>query len=1558
MATPTEKNLGLIPQSIKPILEAIKSTISTQVLDNLPLLGGLSLKPYAEQLITEQVAEQVEQRILDELNKTQDKSTAVIQEALYNALGPGGLNLLVKLNGDAQPEAGNGDAQSEAGNYVSVPFPPDSSKIEFTFKLGKIFNNSVPLGASSGLPSVGLSLNGSVTPTLDLGVKVILGVDASGVFIDVGNQNEIEATLTTTLKDANNKPLELGGSLGLFKVTAKDNDSKITSKFAADITGSTKQVRVTDIKNDIKVASDPTLTASGDLKLTIEAKAVDFLPSLTTDFSISGLQFDRKTGLTPPTTELKNVSVNWRTFADETLGELRNYTKVFTDGPLKQIKDTELPIPPKTKLIDLAREFDLTKGSTITPFLDAIDILDQTTSFINALGKPLDLGDFKINGLTPEQTRSPSILDQIKAPSPAALAFADPNQRLAAAIAPDEAISKILKFFPVLENPSPFVQLLLAEQPKEPINLLDYQTPLLSLDAGLALPPISIFGPIVLLIGGNVGVGAQLRFGYDSKGLQEYKANDFKDPTRLLDGFFLGKPNTDLDKKKDKEFAPNFLLSGEVDVSAGVSVGIVTVAAGGGVFLNAGVGLKEPKTYLEQVADPLCALEASGELGVIAFASFKLGFGFFSVTKRVDLARVRLIDYSSGNSLCDGKYNFQNPPLSKEARDKLAGQGVIERDGTNGVDIIKLTATEPYSVDDPVKDEGGTPLNREVLLSGLDPADKPYKDVKLIVINAGAADDLVEFVDQPELSLLGVLTSSKDIVASGQLNGDSGNDTLIGGSGFDFFNGGQGNDILDGRGGINTAVYAEDPSLKNDTQTGVEVNLETGFARDGYGTQDTLINIQNVEGSRYNDILTAKSSGSVLDAGAGKDVLQGGIGNDVLLGGEGADTIDGKEGIDAVSYLYSNASVYINLSNQNTAPRSPSFGVVIPPLLANRGSGGEAEGDSIFNVENVQGSVFNDVLVSGEQGGNVDGYLGDDVIYAGRGADILDGGMDDLSNGVDKNWLSYQLADDGAGVQVNLMTGGSGGFAKGDQIKRKQDPSKSKPDPDNPTEVIRLDYSSFLNLEGSKYSDQLDGDKQDNILRGLAEDDVLNGQDGDDLLIGGEGADKLDGGNNSSRELQSLTNDLTGGGDTVSYAEATSGVTVNLSNVGSRGEATDDTFNNIENILGSAYGDVLIGDSKGNDINPGFSNGEIDYVSGGDGTDRLTVNYSLNDYGTAGVSGGFNTGILLRNDPNQTLRSQINFNTADIERLLIIGTSQDDNLFGGDFNQKGLGDVFFTGAGNDTINSGLGDDIIDADDGNDTLIGTSQIPFKIDLAMRPSQFIFNDRNGNGEAEPNEPGIPGITITLQKDGQPIQVVTSDEFGAFSFGSLQDGNYSITATLPKEFNFTTKPLRFKVPAEGIRSSFSIGLREISGDKDSLTGGRDADTFVLGDENSTFYVNSGNSDYAWIKDFNSTEGDKIQLHRCIDDLVEGRNYYLREAPEEFSAKVRNSGNPEIVALYAGNPDVLAGAGTLPADLIAVIQGQGLERLGSYGFIDPSKNSLFTLVGLPCPTPPPVPR
>jgi Ca2+-binding RTX toxin-like protein len=112
--------------------------------------------------------------------------------------------------------------------------------------------------------------------------------------------------------------------------------------------------------------------------------------------------------------------------------------------------------------------------------------------------------------------------------------------------------------------------------------------------------------------------------------------------------------------------------------------------------------------------------------------------------------------------------------------------------------------------------------------------------------------------------------------------GDSQDNRIFGGAGNDVISGGAGNNILDGGTGNDTVSYA-------DSIAGVVVNLNTNTVQNSFGGTDTLISIENITGSSFNDVLIGNNEANVLQGGEGNDTLDGGAGNDLLIGGKGND---------------------------------------------------------------------------------------------------------------------------------------------------------------------------------------------------------------------------------------------------------------------------------------------------------------------------------------------------------------------------------------------------------------------------------------------------------------------------------------------------------------------------------------------------------------------------------------------------------------------------------------------------------------------------------------------
>ena len=355
------------------------------------------------------------------------------------------------------------------------------------------------------------------------------------------------------------------------------------------------------------------------------------------------------------------------------------------------------------------------------------------------------------------------------------------------------------------------------------------------------------------------------------------------------------------------------------------------------------------------------------------------------------------------------------------------------------------------------------------------------------------------------------------------INGLAGNDKLKGGAGDDTLSGDQGNDVLDGGAGVDRATYQS-------ATAGVTVSLALTAAQNtqGAGT-DTLLGIENLTGSLFNDTLTGSALANILSGLDGDDKLNGGAGADTMVGGNGNDTytVDnigdvadetGGSGTDIVNSSVSftllgdiekltlTGSSHINATGNDlanvitgnsgnntlegrggadqliggngtdTASYAVSTAAVSITLSSGLASGGDAEGDTFSSIENLTGSQHDDTLA---------GTAGNNVLIGGLGIDTL----------------SYANSQKAVTVSLALTSGQKTGGAGIDTI------------------------SGFENLTGSAYADKLTGSSGDNLLNGLAGNDRLTGGAGLDRLIGGAGKDTLTGGLDADQFVFTATTD-------------------------------------------------------------------------------------------------------------------------------------------------------------------------------------------------------------------------------------------------------------------------------------------------------------------------------------------------------------------------------------------------------------------------------------------------
>lgn len=72
------------------------------------------------------------------------------------------------------------------------------------------------------------------------------------------------------------------------------------------------------------------------------------------------------------------------------------------------------------------------------------------------------------------------------------------------------------------------------------------------------------------------------------------------------------------------------------------------------------------------------------------------------------------------------------------------------------------------------------------------------------------------------------------------------------------------------------------------------------------------------------------------------------------------------------------------------------------------------------------------------------------------------------------------------------------------------------------------------------------------------------------------------------------------------------------------------------------------------------------------------------------------------------------------------------------------------------------------------------------------QLVWNDVNGNGQQDANEPGLPGVTVTLKTTaGATVATATTDVNGLFAFSNVVPGNYVVEFSTPTGGFIATTP-----------------------------------------------------------------------------------------------------------------------------------------------------------------------
>lgn len=500
---------------------------------------------------------------------------------------------------------------------------------------------------------------------------------------------------------------------------------------------------------------------------------------------------------------------------------------------------------------------------------------------------------------------------------------------------------------------------------------------------------------------------------------------------------------------------------------------------------------------------------------------------------------------------------------------------------------------------------------------------------------------------------------------SNTLVGGAGDDTLIGGPGPDTLEGGPGADELDagGRGGETTGAGGSDQSdadasvgaaaggiainfirptadnqpdtIEDGTDLGdilsyassagaVTINLSAlsfsggdaegdeveTFEYDHDGKRETddveLATFENITGSANDDSLTGDVRANELRGLAGNDVLRGNEGADTLIGGAGADRLVGGRS----KFDHDNDSTTANVDHMDTASYAESSresmrlmrGVTVD-LSNYEGLEGDAEGDTLVDIEKIVGSSYDDKFLSDddEVAFNVSAGMGSDTLsfedsHLGVAIKLVD---DTTTVTVDGNDIS---ANPGIVLRQSNIEYAANAFKGGDELDTTDtdmaiDGDDIDDNDDSTTDAINADGDATIlhradgieNIIGTDQRDWIDGNGSANELWGLGGHDILDGMEGNDTLEGGAGRDTLEGGAGS---------DTLNGGDGNDALNGGAG-----RDILTGGAGNDKLSGNVENTPTDSVRDIFVFCVKdGNGVDTvtdfnGIESGAVDYTA-------------------------------------------------------------------------------------------------------------------------------------------------------------------------------------------------------------------------------------------------------------------------------------------------------------------------------------------------------------------------
>ncbi|MCC5830830.1 MAG: right-handed parallel beta-helix repeat-containing protein, partial [Phycisphaeraceae bacterium] len=451
------------------------------------------------------------------LDELPNFAVANVQNALFSAFGPDGINILRDTNSDGQITPDD------------VIINSGSDWVQLDMWLGRNMTLAeAELAFDLALPIVGLEVLGGVQVAVAWDWRLGLGVDQQGIYLDTSTSNELSAEFQITLPD-----LEARAFLGFLEGQIRDNGSIVSGNILIDFVGGVGQrLRLPQIPSGISPTA--AFNAAINLELSTGFSGAAVLPRIYADLLLDWSMVGGVHG--SPSLRFENVQLSLGSFLGDFIRPIVQRINQITE-PIRPILDfLYSPIPgigdalqftgsPPTWMDAIAFA-----GGIDTSFFDAIYALVSLPNRIPIVGDDvrIDLGAVNFSG---NLMQSGSSLMDLANLNPASFDY-------------DDLPSNTHNFFnevrqlgghsygfsmPILEDPGEALLLLLGGDPR----LFEFRLPSLEWSNVWEIPLFDFDIPIpafpLLTVGGGVsvnimlGLGFDLAFGYDTRGLRSFR---------------------------------------------------------------------------------------------------------------------------------------------------------------------------------------------------------------------------------------------------------------------------------------------------------------------------------------------------------------------------------------------------------------------------------------------------------------------------------------------------------------------------------------------------------------------------------------------------------------------------------------------------------------------------------------------------------------------------------------------------------------------------------------------------------------------------------------------------------------------------------------------------------------------------------------------------------------------------------------------------------------------------------------------------------------------------